>query len=284
MILSRKSFSYKDTVVIEKVWVQLPFRYDALFQDEGCFLFMKEVPTRVTTATSTQNFSANDAILLNCGSYFIDWIHAKNTGAVEIIAIHLPSNVIKELYAHEIPQSILSPKTGQAGVSVTKTEVITKFIESIEFYFDHPSLINDDLLALKIKELILILIQTSNYSTVHDFLSAIYTPNKLNFKKFIQHHTYSSLSVKELATLANMSSSSFNREFRTIFSTSPRDYFLTQKLKKSRELLLVTTLSIAEIAYDSGFDDPAYFSRVFKSKNGITPSEYRQKNNLNKKS
>jgi len=46
-------------------------------------------------------------------------------------------------------------------------------------------------------------------------------------------------------------------------------------LVKAKQLLKATTMNISEIAYDVGFSDPAYFSRVFKDEFGVSPGEVR---------
>ena len=48
------------------------------------------------------------------------------------------------------------------------------------------------------------------------------------------------------------------------------------RLKKAKELLTSTTLSVSEIAYQTGFTTPGYFSKNFKSKYGISPKGFRQ--------
>ncbi|MEM6804325.1 MAG: helix-turn-helix transcriptional regulator [Bacteroidota bacterium] len=48
------------------------------------------------------------------------------------------------------------------------------------------------------------------------------------------------------------------------------------RLKKAKELLLISDLSISEIAYETGHTDPSYFSKTFKSKYGLSPKEFRQ--------
>jgi two-component system response regulator YesN len=51
-----------------------------------------------------------------------------------------------------------------------------------------------------------------------------------------------------------------------------------QRLTLAKELLLTTNLRLSEIAFDVGYNDPNYFSFLFKKKESISPKEYRQKN------
>ncbi|OCT14006.1 hypothetical protein A8709_00250 [Paenibacillus pectinilyticus] len=65
------------------------------------------------------------------------------------------------------------------------------------------------------------------------------------------------------------------RSFQTQFGISPHHFHQVQKIEKAKELLTQTKLSITEIAELLHFDTVHYFSRVFKSRTGYTPTSYR---------
>ena len=111
-------------------------------------------------------------------------------------------------------------------------------------------------------------------------MSDLYSAKKIHLKDIIELHLYSNLSIEELANLSNMSLSSFKREFKKEFNDSPNNYILMKKLKKAKELLSLTDKPINEIAYEIGFNDPLYFTRLFKKKIGPSPTTYRVENTL----
>ncbi|OGX86727.1 helix-turn-helix domain-containing protein [Hymenobacter glacialis] len=94
-------------------------------------------------------------------------------------------------------------------------------------------------------------------------------------KSIIDLHKHSNLSIEELAALCSLSVSAFKRAFKKIYNDNPTHYFISEKLKKAKELLTISDFSIGEVAYESGFNDPLYFTRLFKKKEGVTPSAYR---------
>jgi AraC-like DNA-binding protein len=49
----------------------------------------------------------------------------------------------------------------------------------------------------------------------------------------------------------------------------------TRKLTEAKNLLLHTDMTVAEIGYELGYNEKAYFTRVFKKKAGMTPTEFR---------
>lgn len=69
--------------------------------------------------------------------------------------------------------------------------------------------------------------------------------------------------------------SKLRKDFKRITGQSPNQYQLNLKLDKAKELLSGTNLSISEIAYQTGFESVFYFSKLFKTKNNISPKSFR---------
>lgn len=72
-----------------------------------------------------------------------------------------------------------------------------------------------------------------------------------------------------------MGYSKFRKMFKVITGHSPHQYHLNLRINKAKELLQTTELNINEIAYQTGFESEFYFSRFFKKKIGLSPTDYR---------
>ncbi len=83
--------------------------------------------------------------------------------------------------------------------------------------------------------------------------------------------------VSELAKLIGRSRSHVLKLFRKNLGTSPKSYIIDCQLQEARELLLSTTLRIAEVGQAVGLSDPYHFSKLFRRHVGIAPSEFRQR-------
>ena len=84
------------------------------------------------------------------------------------------------------------------------------------------------------------------------------------------------VSVNEMAAHAHLSSSRFRRLFHQRTGFSPLEYLTRLRLNHASQLMAETALSIAEIARAVGYEDPLYFSRLFRRKMGVSPTEFRQ--------
>lgn len=83
------------------------------------------------------------------------------------------------------------------------------------------------------------------------------------------------ITLDNLAQKSGYSKSRFLHIFSEYTGTTPKKYQNNIRLKISCEMLSATNNSITEIAVSCGFNDPLYFSRLFKKKYNITPTEYR---------
>lgn len=82
---------------------------------------------------------------------------------------------------------------------------------------------------------------------------------------------------EDIARELHLSRMQLYRKVKNLVGYNVNDYILLVRLQKAKYLLLHETSSIADIAFQTGFSSPAYFSTVFKAKFSITPSEYRER-------
>lgn len=83
------------------------------------------------------------------------------------------------------------------------------------------------------------------------------------------------LTVEDMSTRSDLSASHFSSLFRKATGMSPMDYFIHLKLQRACLLLYSSETKIKHIAQAIGYDDPYYFSRLFKKHLGTSPDQYR---------
>lgn len=86
-----------------------------------------------------------------------------------------------------------------------------------------------------------------------------------------------SMPLHDMARAAGLSESYFSHLFKQCIKIPPRQYAIQVKLAEAKTRLATTAHSVAEIAFALGYDNPYYFSRLFKTKCGCTPSTFRKK-------
>ena len=89
------------------------------------------------------------------------------------------------------------------------------------------------------------------------------------------HFMEPDLSLYEVASQVNLSSSHFSMVFSQGTCQTFKEYLTTTRINKAKEMLRSSSLSSNDIAYQVGFNDPHYFSYVFKKNTGFSPTEFR---------
>lgn len=123
---------------------------------------------------------------------------------------------------------------------------------------------------------------------LYDFLSTL-LPSDNSFaatkstyfataSNYIKAHYSENISVDNIASFVGISRKYLFAIFKEFAEKSPKDYLTDYRIKRSMEFLLKDSLPIGSIAYSVGYTDQLAFSKIFKAKTGMSPSEYREKN------
>jgi len=91
---------------------------------------------------------------------------------------------------------------------------------------------------------------------------------------YLEEHVQECLSLEEAAEFTGYSKFHFGRLFKDYIGSTYYEYIQDLRIRTAEELL-ATDISVTEVAYRTGFHDPASFSRAFKNTTGITPTRYR---------
>lgn len=96
--------------------------------------------------------------------------------------------------------------------------------------------------------------------------------------EYIAENVTNNISLEEAAKVANMSSFYLSKLFKKEMGINFVTYISMQKIQEAKKWLLDTDEPIGNIAMELGYNEPNYFSKVFKRIEGMTPTTYRQKN------
>ena len=95
-------------------------------------------------------------------------------------------------------------------------------------------------------------------------------------RRYFQEHYNEDINIEEYALSRNMSVSYFLKKFKEVTTKSPMQYILGIRISNAVSLLESTDYNVTEISTIIGYDNPLYFSRIFKKQKGVSPSDYRK--------
>ncbi len=93
--------------------------------------------------------------------------------------------------------------------------------------------------------------------------------------RHLEDHYADIVSMGDMARLAGLSPTHFNRRFRQIFGMAPTRFLHALRIEKARQQLVETDRSVGEIAVDTGYHDQSHFTRHFRQLVGMAPGRFR---------
>ena len=163
----------------------------------------------------------------------------------------------------------------------TNDIAINQILQRLIFIFteNHPS--KDIFSDLLIQELVIRILQTETKSMYLKKSVTNANNDRISFViKYIRENITEELSIELLSEKAYMSESNFYRTFKHELGSSPNDFIIEERLKVAESLLRDPRLSIKEAYLASGFNSFSYFSRIFKKKKNLSPTEFKEKSNI----
>ena len=204
-------------------------------------------------------------------SYFKTWDEGEDCALIDAMVLQddFIKSAIKELGYKAPAKPVTSPV-----VNLEQNAILLGLYRSLKLYLSENQSPDKHLMYLKTKEALLGIIQSNpeHLALFYEFSRSV----KADLHEFMMHHSTSILPLPELAKLSGRSLSTFNRDFRKVFDTSPHSWLLKKRLAKAMEVLLTMDKTASEIYLELGFKDLAHFSRTFKKEFGISPSKVGQ--------
>lgn len=277
MVLDYKKIDLFGQTFIQKIDLKPPFEFAFPVAEQACFLYMLKGEMQYKSEDDHLKISPNHSLLLNCITSGKQIQHTNSDSYGEIVIVTFHPEILKRAYGKEIPLIFQSNNqiSNQSRKEINNDFLIQKYIEGLVFYFENPSLVNDEILILKLKEIVLLLSQTQDAEIIRVILSQLFSSTTYSFKQIIEANLFLPVSIEELALKNNLSVSSFKREFRKLYDDSPASYIKTKRLERAAELLLISDERITDIAFHCGFNDLANFTKSFHDKYGTAPTNYR---------
>jgi AraC-like DNA-binding protein len=230
---------------------------------------------QLKTATGILELGAGDIVFVKKGAHFV----RHDDTDLCVFMYFLPDDFIRTAVreiAADLP--VLPPPSDppEIAIRVRDDTGVRAFLQAMAVFFDTSDAPSPLLLKLKVKELIASIVVSATNPMLSAYLRMVASSDAPSIPAIMEANCCHNLSLEEFAKLCNRSLSTFKRDFRKHYGTSPGRWLLDQRLECSARMLTSTSMNVTEIVFECGFEQPSHFSRAFKAKFGRTPSEYRQ--------
>lgn len=160
------------------------------------------------------------------------------------------------------------------------SETLTNFFVGIDISLRNSGLLHNDIgQRIKLNELIFLMLSESDNCVRRKILRSADTISG-HFMNIIYENLFDDVSVEMLAERTNRSLTSFKKEFKRLFSTSPHRWIIEQRLMRAKIMLVSTSRTVSEIGAECGFTNISHFIKLFKQHYHSTPAIYRRNNSV----
>ncbi|MEH7115952.1 AraC family transcriptional regulator [Neobacillus vireti] len=213
----------------------------------------------------------------------------RSEGSFSYLAVHFD---IDDLPLRRLlKNSILNHVPYQTAME-TQLAKYTKEIDHLiqKILYQKNYILTDEDIILTVTEVDKLLFQANVIAVISEYIKLIDKNNQVDLdtsftkqqleiadeiKAVLEKNVFGSLNINEISEAFGYSRSHCTRIFTQVYGSSPRQYYTNLKIKKAKELLMLTNKGIDEISYELGFSSVFHFSRQFKRWTSKSPSEYR---------
>ena len=181
--------------------------------------------------------------------------------------VHFTGGQVKNILKHyNIP---LDGYILHTGISYEYEDLFKKMRDEL---IECPSQYEEMLICL-FRELMMTINRKMNDKTLK--ISGFAQAEVSRAKDYFREHYNENINIEDYAASRHMSTSWFNKCFRGVVGISPTKFILHARMRNAQILLETTDETVAKIAHIVGYENPMYFSRVFKNEKGLSPLKYR---------
>lgn len=163
---------------------------------------------------------------------------------------------------------------GERILELEPTERLNTIIQTIKYAVDNEKDFNTVQLEVNVEEALKAVINSNPKLAI--LFKEFSLAQRADLTLFMNANYMLKAPLEDLAVMSGRSLSTFTREFKLIFNTTPHKWILKKRLQLAYKILIETHQSISDVYLEAGFEDLAHFSKTFKKEYDKTPSEIKQ--------
>ena len=243
------------------------FKSDIIF-DQHMLVWFISGETKIVQADTIHIFKKGDIFLIPRNQLATIINYPKDGEPHKTVVMHLTTARLKDFYANlDIkPKTSISPKINYYNNHPLLESCLTSLIP----YFDMKEL-PEDIASLKITEAITILRTIDK--EIDTILANFEEPGKIDLVHFMERNFMFNMPLDRLGYLTGRSLSTFNRDFRKYFNTTPQKWLTAKRLELAHYQLTKNKKKAIDVCFEVGFENLSHFSFAFKKQFGYTATE-----------
>jgi AraC-like DNA-binding protein len=195
--------------------------------------------------------------------------HPPVGGEFKSISISMDQQTLRTL-SEENDLHADKPYSGENAFLLKPNKLFSNYFDSLTPYLNSTGEINQVLTTLKVKEGIMVLLETN--PDLKNILFDFTEPGKINLEAYMNEHYRFNVDLNRFAYLTGRSLAGFKRDFEKIFNTAPNRWLQQKRLDDAYYLIKGKGKKPSDVYLEVGFKDLSHFSFAFKKAFGVSPS------------
>jgi AraC family transcriptional regulator, exoenzyme S synthesis regulatory protein ExsA len=225
---------------------------------------------KVVQSNKTYIFGAGETFLFPRNRLATLIKYEKDGLPFKSIIVRLTHDVLRAFYANRKSEIVMISKTDNI-IPLPKSPLLNSFFTSMLPYFDLNYKLPQELSELKIQEAITVL--RSIHIDIDTVLSDFSEPHKINISEFMEKNYMFNMAIEKFGYLTGRSLTTFKRDFKKTFNTTPQKWLTEKRLELARYQLTEKRRKPIDVYYEVGFENLSHFSYAFKKRFGQSPTE-----------
>lgn len=227
------------------------------------------------TSHGSYELNKGSCVFVRKGAYIVEHF---TDSVFCVLVFFLPDDFICEVLKSKSTPLHRSTEKYNPLIAIDNNDTVHAFFQSMIPYFDSSRDPDQSLLQLKFRELVLTIADNPVNGELRSyFCYLLQEPQSVSLQRVMEDNFCFNLKLEEFARLSSRSLSAFKRDFQTYYNTSPGKWLQEKRLNHALHLLTDMNRTVAEASFESGFESPSHFSRVFRERFGSSPATVKQR-------
>ncbi|MDT3405617.1 AraC family transcriptional regulator [Mucilaginibacter terrae] len=190
-------------------------------------------------------------------------------GEFKSLSVYMDKHILQEISA-ELDIHPDKTYTGDAAVLLKPNPLLQGYANSLSPYMDAEQNISPALSRHKVKECVMLLLQTN--AALKDALFDFSEPGKIDLEAYMNANYRYNVDISRFAYLTGRSLATFKRDFTRVFNSTPNKWLQQKRLTDAYYLIKEKGHRVSDVYMEVGFKDFSHFSFAFKKAFGMAPS------------
>jgi AraC family transcriptional regulator, exoenzyme S synthesis regulatory protein ExsA len=242
--------------------------------DHHALVWFLSGEAKIVLADSTHIFRPGDIILFprNQLATFVNY--PKDDRPFKSVVLNLTVDRLKDFYIKHDSKSEQTTYYSKI-FSFKKHPLLDSFLSSLMPYFEMQDVLPENIVTIKVEEAINIL--RTIEPDIDDLLANFEMPGKINLADFMEKNYMFNMTLDKFARLTGRSLTTFKRDFKKAFKTTPQRWLTQKRLELAHYQLIKKKRKPGEVYFEAGFENLSHFSYAFKKHFGYNPTEIKQR-------